>query len=149
MKQMILVTALVMAVVAQLYAVKKTRVRVVIKEDVFTGAPFRQCHAPTLAETAPGTVLAAWFAGSYEGAPDACIWTAKRQHGRWSSPARVACGNGIEGNPIPCWNPVLFTAADHRKRRLAQPFQPRILLLLAGFRGKIGRQRKDLAGDPG
>lgn len=70
-------------------------------------APFRSCHAPTLAETSEGLV-SAWFGGSREGASDVGIWVSREQSGSWSEPVRVAVGSDEGSRPAPCWNPVLF-----------------------------------------
>jgi predicted neuraminidase len=74
---------------------------------IYETAPFPSCHASTLAETADGTLVSAWFGGQDEGAPDVSIWLSRRESGRWTAPAKVAAGSGV-----PCWNPVL-----HQVRR--------------------------------
>ena len=71
-------------------------------EFVYEKAPFPSCHASTLAETADGLV-AAWFGGKQEGAPDVAIYIARRGEKGWSAPVKAADGAGH-----PCWNPVLF-----------------------------------------
>lgn len=75
------------------------------QEFVFESAPFPSCHAATLAHTRDGRLLAAWFGGKQEGAPDVAIWTSTRGADGWSRPVRVA-----EGEDVPCWNPVLHQA---------------------------------------
>ncbi|MBP1635058.1 MAG: sialidase [Acidobacteria bacterium] len=87
---------------------------ITLSEFVFERAPVPQCHASTIVETAPGTFLAAWFAGTREGAPDVAIWTARREGGRWGEPVRVAGGTGPGGEPQPTWNPVLFAPGKGR-----------------------------------
>lgn len=78
----------------------------IIKEFIFSDErPFKSCHASTLVALADGSVLAAWFGGSREGAEDVAIWFSKRIGGRWSFPVKVADEEGI-----PHWNPVLFQA---------------------------------------
>jgi predicted neuraminidase len=62
-----------------------------------------QCHASTLVEAWDGTLLAAWFGGTYEGYPDVAIWLARCPGGRWSQSIKVADVPGV-----PLWNPVLF-----------------------------------------
>ncbi|MFT3738350.1 MAG: exo-alpha-sialidase [Breznakibacter sp.] len=66
------------------------------------------CHAATLAETAPGRLMAAWFGGSYEGAKDVGIYTAGFRHGRWGNPVRTVEPKISGNDTLPCWNPVLF-----------------------------------------
>src|SRR4030042_1729467 len=61
-------------------------------EFIYEHAAFPQCHASTLAESPRGTLVAAWFGGSREGAPDGGIWLARCVEGRWTEPVRVADG---------------------------------------------------------
>lgn len=77
------------------------------REFIFSFAPFRQAHASTLAETHEGLV-AAWFGGTREGHADVAIWFARRWHGHWTAPERVADGVLSRLRRYPCWNPVLF-----------------------------------------
>jgi predicted neuraminidase len=77
-------------------------------EFVFETAPFRSCHASTIAETKAG-LIAAWFGGSDEGEKDVSIWIARHDGTRWSPPVEVANGVQADGR-FPCWNPVLFQA---------------------------------------
>jgi predicted neuraminidase len=74
---------------------------------VFEKAPFRSCHASTVVES-KGGLLAAWFGGTEEGAPDVGIWTARYDGTSWSEPVEAADGRQAEGPRQPCWNPVLF-----------------------------------------
>lgn len=86
---------------------------VVLSEFIYDTAPFASCHASTIAETPDGALVAAWFAGSREGAPDVGIWVACREkNGAWSEPVEVAQGVGDDGNKVPCWNPVLYQWRD-------------------------------------
>jgi predicted neuraminidase len=73
---------------------------------IFEHAPFPSCHASTLVEVAGGGLLAAWFGGTRERAPDVAIWTARFDGVSWSAPAKVA-----EEPGIPTWNPVLWPEA--------------------------------------
>ncbi|NLF16198.1 MAG: exo-alpha-sialidase [Lentisphaerae bacterium] len=71
------------------------------------------CHASTLTATATGGMLAAWFGGQHEKAPDVGIWLTRRDAaGPWSAPQEVADGRQPDGRRWPCWNPVLFTRRD-------------------------------------
>jgi predicted neuraminidase len=79
-----------------------------VKEFIYTSAPFPSCHASTLAQEADGTIVAAWFGGQYERAPDVAIWTARLKEGKWSAPQKVADASDQSGHGLPTWNPVLF-----------------------------------------
>jgi predicted neuraminidase len=50
-------------------------------------------------------LVAAWFAGSKEGAEDAAIWSSRREPAGWTKPSRIA-----HGKSVPSWNPVLWAA---------------------------------------
>ena len=80
---------------------------IVKSELIFEKAPFDSVHASTLIRIKEGLV-AAWFAGTREGAPDVGIWTARETNGAWSEPKEVATGVQPDGTRHPCWNPVLF-----------------------------------------
>ena len=72
--------------------------------------PFPSCHASTIAETDNGLV-ASWFGGKHEKAPDVEIWVSRLGADGWSKPVAVA--DGIRnGKRYPTWNPVLFYADD-------------------------------------
>lgn len=75
---------------------------IVRSEFVFAKAPFRSCHASTIAETKEGLV-AAWFGGDHEGARDVAIYVSRRGADGWSAPVK-----GASDRRQPCWNPVLF-----------------------------------------
>src|SRR5580704_2349567 len=42
----------------------------ITSEFIFETAPFPSCHASTIAETTGGGLVAAWFGGAHEKAPD-------------------------------------------------------------------------------
>jgi len=68
---------------------------------------FPSCHASTITETKDG-LIAAWFGGTEERAPDVCIYSSIFLNGHWEIPAKVA--DGVQSDKkYPCWNPVLFT----------------------------------------
>jgi predicted neuraminidase len=73
--------------------------------------PSPECHASTLVETSSG-IVAAWFGGSHEKNKDVGIWISHLVEGQWSLPVEVV--NGIQDETLryPCWNPVLFQAAE-------------------------------------
>ncbi len=79
---------------------------VVASDFIFDAAPFRSCHAATIAETESGLV-AAWFGGSREAAPDVGIWLSRHVDGRWTPPVEVANGQ-FRDRRYSTWNPVLF-----------------------------------------
>lgn len=75
------------------------------REYIYDEGVMPSCHASTLVVIGD-EVLAAWFGGTREGAPDVAIWFARRTGkgaaGKWSAPVKVAAGEGV-----PTWNPVL------------------------------------------
>ncbi|MCX8109073.1 MAG: exo-alpha-sialidase, partial [Verrucomicrobiae bacterium] len=81
----------------------------VVKSDFINPNPlYRSCHASTIVETPEGLV-AAWFGGSREGAPDVSIWLARNTGNGWEPAEEVANGIDLKANiRYPCWNPVLF-----------------------------------------
>jgi predicted neuraminidase len=66
--------------------------------------PFAQCHASTVAETADGNLVAAWFGGTAEKDDDVGIWYSVHNGKKWAAPARAA-----KVDNTPHWNPVLMT----------------------------------------
>ncbi len=72
-------------------------------ESVFDEAPFRSCHASTLAQLPDGRLVCAWFGGTSEGDDDVGIWMAERDATGWSD-VRLAA----KVNDTAHWNPVLF-----------------------------------------
>jgi predicted neuraminidase len=98
-----LVTAASLGALAQVVATNP----IVESAFVFESAPFASAHASTIADTKDGLV-AAWFGGTREGAPDVGIWVARRSAGKWTAPIEVATGVQADGKRHPCWNPVLF-----------------------------------------
>jgi predicted neuraminidase len=77
------------------------------KEFIYTSASFPSAHASTLVQLRDGDLLAAWFSGSHENAPDVAIWGSRRTAGHWSTPFLL-----VREPNIACWNPVLFHSAD-------------------------------------
>lgn len=80
---------------------------IVRSEFIFEKAPFKACHASTIAETSEGALVAAWFGGDKEGAKNVAIWSSRLEGDGWSKPSKVASAHGH-----PCWNPVLFQPND-------------------------------------
>lgn len=83
----------------------QTKEMIVSLDDRITDS----AHASTLLSLRDGSVLAAWFGGSWEKDANVSIYLATRKNGKWSSPLLAAQHRGI-----PCWNPVLFRYADGR-----------------------------------
>ncbi len=69
--------------------------------------PTPSCHASTVVELSTGDLLAAWFGGSREGAPDVAIWMSRRTSDGWSTPREAS-----REPEIATYNPVLFHSAD-------------------------------------
>ncbi len=90
------------------------KLAIVKAEFVYEKAPYPQCHASTIVEAAPGRLVAAWFGGTEERAPDVGIWVARHEDGRWTDAVEVANGAQPDGTRHPTWNPVLFRAPDGR-----------------------------------
>lgn len=77
--------------------------------------PFAQCHASTLVETGDGATLVAFFAGTFEGAGDVAIWTARRPAanvGTSAPPAFEAPRIAQKIADVAHWNPVLYRLDD-------------------------------------
>lgn len=78
-------------------------------EPVFTQNPDHpSCHAATLEELPDGTLLCAWYAGSYEKHPDVVIQMARKApgSGEWSAPEVIQNTPGhSEGNPVLFYSP--------------------------------------------
>ena len=91
-------------------AVSAQRSAVKLTEIVNERASYPQCHASTIAEAAPGQLVAAWFGGTRERAPDVGIWVARRGTSGWLDAVEVASGLQPDGSRHPTWNPVLFQA---------------------------------------
>src|SRR5690349_15712469 len=83
---------------------------IVRSEFIWEKASFPSAHASTIVATKEGLV-AAWFGGTREGAPDVGIWTSRQIDGAWTAPVEVANGIQPVGTRHPCWNPVLFETA--------------------------------------
>jgi predicted neuraminidase len=83
------------------------RTGIVTDEFIYEKAPYKECHAATIAQTPKGLV-AAWFGGTKERNPDVCIWVSRLVNGKWTEGQNVA--NGIQNDTLryPTWNPVLY-----------------------------------------
>ncbi len=65
------------------------------------------CHASTVLPLDNGQLLAAWFAGSGEGAEDVGIWLSRMENGVWEKPFRIDAAVRTAH-----WNPVLHKRLD-------------------------------------
>lgn len=92
---------------------------IVKAQFLFEDAPFKSCHASTIAQTQDFFIVA-FFGGSNEGNDDVGIWICRKEKygNSWSPPVEVANGtqfNWLSKNKqkrYPCWNPVLYQADD-------------------------------------
>lgn len=107
-----LVTTLLLALTAALTGGAATHSAVVTSELLNENAPYPECHASTIVETAPGQLVASWFGGTKERNPDVGIWVARQENGGWLPAVEVANGVQADGSArLPTWNPVLFQPA--------------------------------------
>ncbi len=85
------------------FSIQSSALSISHSEFVLSSPPFSSCHAPTIAETADGDLLCAFFAGEKEGSKNVSIWMSRLHDNVWSKPIIVAS----DPSKIPCWNPVL------------------------------------------
>lgn len=97
-----------LAVTASAWAAAAVSPAILSAGFINEGAPYPECHASTIVETAPGRLVAAWFGGTKERDPDVGIWVARQENGKWLPGVEVANGIQTEGPRLPTWNPVLF-----------------------------------------
>jgi alpha-L-fucosidase len=86
--------------------------KLIYTSDIFPNDKFDACHASTIVELNNGLLMAAWFAGSYEGANDVGIWISFFKVNIWTQPILIAVGRDSIGQQLPCWNPVLFKTSN-------------------------------------
>lgn len=77
------------------------------------GSPHAKSHSATLAELPDGSLAAAWYAGSGEGAADVAIYLAKRTpEGQWTEPVSIMTRERVQRelrrNVISLGNPLLL-----------------------------------------
>ena len=75
--------------------------------EFIPGMPTPSCHASTIVELSNDYLLAAWFGGTKEGAPDVAIWMSRRTEKGWSAPRELA-----REPQVATYNPVLFHSPD-------------------------------------
>lgn len=73
---------------------------VVYRELICRELPTAMCHASTVLPLPGGTVLSAWFGGSYEGENDVAVWVSRRENGRWTDPFAIAHLEQAHWNPV-------------------------------------------------
>jgi predicted neuraminidase len=83
-------------------------------ERLNVGSPHRKSHSATLVERPDGSLVAAWYAGSGEGAADVVIDLARRAPGgEWSEPqpimTRERVRQDLRRNVISLGNPLLLS----------------------------------------
>mmetsp|Transcript_12181 Transcript_12181/g.23158 ORF Transcript_12181/g.23158 Transcript_12181/m.23158 type:complete len:472 (-) Transcript_12181:92-1507(-) len=97
------------------------RSEIVSDEPIFPALGNSECHSSSVTEVAPGVLLAVWFAGTEENAPDVAVFAARSVRGNWSEPyevvppiqrGAVSCGKALgvrcKGS-MSTWNPVVTT----------------------------------------
>lgn len=112
MKRYLLTAGLIVASLLQGSAQQKA---VLVKDEfIMQHPPVPAAHASTITALPGGELLAAWFGGSRESAPDVCIYTSRFQKGKWSAPEIVATGIVNDSTRYAAWNPVLLTTHSGR-----------------------------------
>lgn len=87
--------------------------------EINPGSPERKAHSATLAELSDGSLVAAWYAGSSEGARDVTIQMATRgADGLWSPARKIFDREGVAASMrrhvLSLGNPLLFSGDDGR-----------------------------------
>lgn len=86
-------------------------------EEINPTSPEAKAHSGTLAELPDGSLAAAWYAGSGEGARDVTIqFAARGAEGEWSAPRaifdRAAVGAAMDRYVLSLGNPLLLPESD-------------------------------------
>src|SRR3954471_9075089 len=81
---------------------------IVLQEFIYETGPYPSVHASTIVETPMHELVAAWFGGTRERAPDVGIWVSRHEKAGWTPSVEVANGVQPDGTRYPTWNPVLF-----------------------------------------
>lgn len=112
MKRYFLIAGLVITALLPAWAQQKA---ILVKDEfIMPHPPVPAAHASTITALPGGELLAAWFGGSRESAPDVCIYTSRFQKGKWSAPVVVATGIVNDSTRYAAWNPVLLTTRAGR-----------------------------------
>jgi predicted neuraminidase len=104
--QNILYSAVLLVIIA-FYQAAAQQPGIVKEEFIFEEAPFKECHASTVAETPKGLIVS-WFGGTKEKNEDVEIWVSRKVNDKWTAPVSVADGIQNANLRYPCWNPVLY-----------------------------------------
>ncbi|SFD17865.1 Predicted neuraminidase (sialidase) [Chitinophaga sp. CF118] len=95
-------------------SVAQTTASLVKQEFLMQHPPVPAAHASTITQLPGGQLVASWFGGSRESAPDVCIYTSVFTKGKWSAPAIAATGIIDEKIRYAAWNPVLITTRANK-----------------------------------
>jgi len=88
-------------------------------ERINVGSPHAKSHSATLVEMPDGSLVAAWYAGSGEGAADVAIYLTRRDlGGEWSEPVAIMTREQVRRelrrNVISLGNPLLLSDESGR-----------------------------------
>ena len=103
-----LASALVFATLLTGLATRADDPAIVLQEFIYETGPYPSVHASTIVETPAHELVAAWFGGTRERAPDVGIWVSRREKNGWTTSVEAANGVQPDGTRYPTWNPVLF-----------------------------------------
>jgi predicted neuraminidase len=103
-----LVSVIVLAGLLTGLATRADDPAIILQEFIYESGPYPSVHASTIVETPAHELVAAWFGGTRERAPDVGIWLSRREKGGWTPSVEVANGVQPDGTRHPTWNPVLF-----------------------------------------
>ena len=101
------------SIMAYSQPLSNSQIKVITDTTIFPAGALGSCHASTIVELNPGIFMAAWFAGSHEGANDVGIWISTFRNDKWTEPVEAAKGMDSLGHRLPCWNPVLFKTKNN------------------------------------
>ena len=103
-----LASPLILAILLTGFAMPADDPAIVLQEFIYETGPYPSVHASTIVETPAHELVAAWFGGTRERAPDVGIWVSRREKSGWTPSVEVANGVQPDGTRHPTWNPVLF-----------------------------------------
>ena len=103
-----LASTLLLAALLTGFATRSDAQAILLQEFIYESGPYPSVHASTIVETPAHELVAAWFGGTRERAPDVRIWVSRREKNGWTTSVDVANGVQPDSTPYPTWNPVLF-----------------------------------------